>query len=255
MTSSSNSQPNVRVFQSADSASRTVAEEVAADVRRLRDQGRTPVLGLPTGATPETIYAYWCQYHREQGFDWSGVATFNLDEYWPMPHTSEHSYHRFMNQRLFEAAGFDPKLTAMPSGTVAASDIKQHCADYERNIVDRGGIDVQLLGIGINGHLGFNEPESAANSRTRRVELTASTRERAQPGFGDAEVPRYGITMGLATIFDARKLYLLAFGSAKAEAVRASLHGPVTESCPGSLLQRHANVEWVLDADAATLLG
>lgn len=254
MSSSSNPSPRVRVFDSAEQASATVAAEVVADVIRLREQGRCPVLGLPTGATPEAIYQQWCQVSAD-GFDWSGVTTFNLDEYWPMPPDSEHSYRLFMNQKLFLPAGFDLACTHVPCGTLERGDIDEHCSSYEQDIAKAGGIDVQLLGIGINGHLGFNEPDSSAASRTRLVELAESTRHRAQPSFGEQAAPSYGISMGLATIMDSRKIYLLAFGAAKAEAVKAALQGPVQESCPGSLLQNHPNVEWVLDADAAALLG
>jgi len=255
MMSPSNHPPSVRVFDRASQASAAVADEFAADVLRHREQGRQSVLGLPTGATPEAIYQEWTEYVRDRDFSWKGVITFNLDEYWPMDPASEHSYRRFMNQKLFEPAGFELEHTHVPVGTLERGLIDQHCADYESAIRASGGIDVQLLGIGINGHLGFNEPESDPNSRTRLVELADSTRKRAQSSFGEEEVPRYGISMGLGTILESRKIYLLAFGAAKASAVRAALHGPVQKSCPGSLLQNHPQVEWVLDADAAALLG
>jgi glucosamine-6-phosphate deaminase len=255
MMSSSNHPPSVRVFDRADQASAAIAGEVAADVLRLRQQGRAPVLGLPTGATPETIYQEWSNDARDRGFSWKGVVTFNLDEYWPMEPSSRHSYRRFMNQKLFEPAGFDLDLTHVPDGTLEREGIDQYCMDYESAIQSSGGIDVQLLGIGVNGHLGFNEPDSDPKSRTRLVELAACTRQRAQPSFGNDEVPGFGISMGLGTIIESRKIYLLAFGAAKADAIRAALHGPVQSSCPGSLLQNHPQVEWVLDADAAALLG
>ncbi len=255
MTSPSKLPPQVRIFDSADLAGRTVAEEVATDVSQWCSEGRSPVLGLPTGATPEAIYRHWCRLHLDHGFDWSSVVTFNLDEYWPLPKSSEHSYHRFMNEKLFVEAGFDPRHTYIPSGMVAQTEIDEHCQRYEAAIQKHGGIDVQLLGIGINGHIGFNEPGSDPTSPTRLVELAESTRKRAQPGFGDTEVPTYGITMGLGTILKSRRIYLMAFGSAKAEAVRDALLGPVTSDCPGSYLQNHADVEWVLDTDAAALLG
>lgn len=250
----SKSVPTVKVYPSADEASLAVANQVAAEVQRLELVGNTAVLGLPTGATPETIYQHWCQFHKERGVNWRKVITFNLDEYWPLPKSSEHSYHYFMEQRLFGPAGFDSRNTFIPSGMIAKAEIDEHCKRYEAAIERVGGIDIQLLGIGINGHLGFNEPGSSHDSITRLVDLSETTRKRAQPGFGATEVPRYGITMGLSTILRSRHVYLLAFGAAKADAVRRALHGPVDIDCPGSFLQQHPNVHWVLDAAAAAQL-
>jgi len=250
----SKSVPTVKVYPSADEASLAVANQVAAEVKQLELVGKTAVLGLPTGATPEAVYRYWCQFHKERAFHWGKVITFNLDEYWPLPKSSEHSYHYFMEQRLFGPAGFDPRNTFIPDGMIAKAQIDEHCRSYEAAIERVGGIDIQLLGIGINGHLGFNEPGSSHQSATRLVDLAETTRERAQPSFGETEVPRYGITMGLSTILRSRHVYLLAFGAAKADAVHCALHGSIDIDCPGSFLQQHPNVHWVLDTAAAAQL-
>ena len=193
--------------------------------------------------------------HREEGMDWRKTHTFNLDEYWPLSKSSEHSYHRFMEEQLFIPARFDFRRTHIPSGMVSRDQTPQHCEGYEKAIEEAGGIDIQILGVGINGHLGFNEPGSSRESRTRLVELSESTRNRAQPEFGGTEAPRFGITMGLGTILKSSKIYLLAFGKDKASAMRDALEGPVQEASPCSLLREHPCVEWVLDKPAALELG
>jgi glucosamine-6-phosphate deaminase len=162
------------------------------------------------------------------------------------------SFARFMREHLFEPAHLDPSRTHIPSGDVSPESVALHCAAYETAIQQCGGIEIQILGIGLNGHLGFNEPGAARESRTDLVELAESTRERAAAAFAPESVPKRGITMGLATILEAKEIVMLAFGSEKAEAVVAAIEGPVCSECPASFLQEHPQVRWFLDEAAAS---
>ncbi len=247
--------PSIRIYETSLEASLMVASEVASEIQLLVTAHGSAVLGLPTGATPVAVYREWCRMHREEGMDWRKIHTFNLDEYWPLSKSSQHSYHCFMEEQLFIPARFDLRRTNIPSGMVSRDQTRQHCEDYEEAIEKAGGIDIQILGVGPNGHLGFNEPGSPRESRTRLVELSESTRKRAQPGFKGMEVPRFSLTMGLGTILESSRIYLLAFGKDKASAIRGALEGPVHVASPCSFLREHPSVEWVLDKPAALELG
>lgn len=228
---------------------------LAADLRARVQANPELVLGLPTGSTPKALYAEMVRLHDADGMDWSRTRSFNLDEYWPMASNHPQSFARFMREQLFEPAHLDPSRTHIPSGDVSPESIELHCAAYEAAIQSCGGIEVQILGIGLNGHLGFNEPGASRASRTDLVELAASTRERAAAAFAPEAVPERGITMGLGTILEAKEIVVLAFGAEKADAVAAAIQGPVSEDCPGSLLQEHSAVRWFLDEAAASGLG
>lgn len=243
--------PSIEIFADARVASEALAAEL---VKRVRDEPEV-VLGLPTGGTPCELYAAMVRAYEAGEADWSRVRSFNLDEYWPMAPGHPQSFARFMREQLFEPAHFDPSRTHIPSGEVAPEAIGLHCAAYETAIRAAGGIAFQILGIGLNGHLGFNEPGTPRDSRTSLVELTASTRERAAAAFAPETVPARGITMGLGTILEAEQIVVIAFGDDKAEAVAASIKGPVDEACPGSLLQEHGQVRWLLDEAAASRIG
>jgi glucosamine-6-phosphate deaminase len=245
--------PRVKIYDQADQASREVARTIVQSLQQIPRQ-EAAVLGLPTGSTPLGLYREWVRMHSQEGLDWSKVTTFNLDEYWPMPATDAHSFHWFMQQNLWRPAGFDPAATHMPGGEIAQQSIEDHCAKYEQQMASLGGILIQVLGIGCNGHLGFNEPGAAADSRTRKVALAETTRRRAEPSFAPQAVPKFGISMGLGTILESKTIYLMAFGADKAEAVGRAIQGPVTAECPASLLQTHAAVHWVLDSAAASQL-
>ncbi|MAW61694.1 MAG: glucosamine-6-phosphate deaminase [Planctomycetes bacterium] len=242
--------PSLEVHPDARTASRVLAEQLVARVQAEPEL----VLGLPTGGTPIELYAAMVEAHQEGRVDWSQVRSFNLDEYWPMAPAHPQSFAHFMREQLFEPAGFDPTRTHIPSGEVAPESIALHCAAYETAIRAAGGIAVQVLGIGLNGHLGFNEPGAPRDGRTDLVDLAPSTRERAAAAFAPEKVPARGITMGLGTILEAKQIVVLAFGTEKAEAVARSIQGPVDEACPGSLLQEHAQVHWLLDEAAASQL-
>ncbi len=206
------------------------------------------VLGLATGGTAEECYGKLVQMHRERGLDFSRVATFNLDEYVGLPPSHPQSYHYYMNDRLFSHVNAKPSSVHIPDGT--ARDLERACREYEEAIKDSGGIDLQILGIGRNGHIGFNEPQTPLDSRTHVVELTEDTR-RANSRFFSSweEVPRKAITMGVGTILEARRILLLASGAEKAEAVRAAMEGPVTPMVPASALQTHQGCQFLLDFD------
>jgi glucosamine-6-phosphate deaminase len=245
--------PLVKIFELATEASLEVAHGVVQTLGRL-PSGQNPVLGLATGATPLELYREWVRMHLELGLDWRGIQTFNLDEYWPMPAADPQSFRNFMEQNLWGPAEFDAACVHIPSGEIEGDQAETHCAAYENSIRAVGGIQIQLLGIGRNGHLGFNEPGTAIDTRTRMVRLAEDTRDRAAASFAPKEVPEFGISMGLATIFEAQTIYLMAFGADKAEAVARALQGPIELGCPASLLRTHGDVRWVLDAAAASRL-
>lgn len=241
--------PVLRFVDAAD-ASRQLAAELAGRVA----QDLELVLGLPTGSTPLALYAEMVRLYEAGSADWSRVRSFNLDEYWPLAPSHAQSFAHFMREHLFEPGHFDPSRTHIPSGEVAPEQIGLHCAAFETAIRASGGIDVQLLGIGINGHLGFNEPGAARDARTDLVELAESTRARAASTFAPDAVPKRGITMGLGTILEAKEIVVMAFGPDKAEAVARAIEGPVDADCPASWLQEHTNTRWLLDEAAASRL-
>ncbi|MEP4076588.1 glucosamine-6-phosphate deaminase [Haloferula sp.] len=231
-------------------ASRAAARVVARLIREKPDA----VLGLATGSTPLPLYRELVRMHREEGLDFSRVVTFNLDEYLGLPPTHEQSYRQFMNRNLFDQINILPENTHVPDGMT--QDVPASCAAYEQAIIDAGGIDLQLLGIGSDGHIGFNEPTSSFASRTRIKTLTPQTvADNARFFDGDeSQVPRHCITMGIGTIMDARTNLLLAFGEGKAEAIAASVEGPVTSMVPASILQHHPVAKVFVDEASASTL-
>lgn len=211
------------------------------------------VLGLATGASPLGVYRELVRLHREEGLDFSGVTTFNLDEYVGLVPTHPQSYRSFMEEHLFRHLNLRPQNTHVPDGR--ALDLERQGGIYEGLITQAGGIDIQLLGIGADGHIAFNEPGSSLGSRTRVKTLTGQTlRDNARFFADPAEVPRMAITMGVGTILDARQCLLIALGEHKAEAIRATIEGPVTAQITASALQLHRDVIVVLDQPAASRL-
>ncbi|NCY22904.1 glucosamine-6-phosphate deaminase [bacterium] len=239
----------VIILPTASEASEVAARLVA---RQLREKPNS-VLGLATGSTPSRLYQLLARMHREDGLDFSKATTFNLDEYVNLDPNHPASYHQFMEENFFSHVNVRRESVHIPDGMIA--DVPAHCSDYERAIRKAGGIDLQILGLGSDGHLGFNEPGSSLASRTRIKTLTERTRtDNARFFTGAQEVPHHVITMGLGTIMESRMCLLLAFGKAKAEAVAASVEGPVTASVPGSLLQFHPQAKVLLDAESASSL-
>jgi len=238
------------IKQNAQAASEAAARVVA---RRVREKPNA-VLGLATGSTPLMLYKELIRLHQEDGLDFSKVSTFNLDEYIGLPPEHKQSYRRFMNENLFEHINIRMENTHVPDGM--ANDVPAVCAAYEQAILDAGGIDLQVLGIGSDGHVGFNEPTSSFASRTRIKTLTRRTvTDNARFFSGDeSQVPHHCITMGIGTIMEARTNLLLAFGENKADAVHGMVEGPITANNPATVLQMHPSVKVCLDEDAASKL-
>jgi len=242
----------VTVHPDSETASRAVATEIATLIRSRQRENRRTVLGLATGSTPTGVYAELVRMHEQEALSFRDVMTFNLDEYWPMAPTALQSYRRFMDEHLFSLVDLDPALAHVPDGSVDRADLEACCRDYERAIADAGGIDLQLLGIGRTGHVGFNEPGSPIDGRTRLINLDRVTRmDAASDFFGERNVPRQAITMGLGTILDARRIVLIAFGEHKAEIVRRAVEEPETMAVAASMLRRHPSSTFVLDPAAA----
>ena len=236
----------ILIFPDTEQAEAFVALEVAA----LVSKRPTAVLGLATGGTMERVYGRLVACALDQDIAFTQVRSFNLDEYWGVGPDHPCSYTQYMRTHLFAPLPMDPSRTQLPNG--AAPDAEAEAARYEAAITDAGGIDLQLLGIGKNGHIGFNEPTSSLGSRTRLKTLTQSTRDANRRYFDNAEdVPRFALTMGIATILEARQVLLLATGAAKSRAVAHMIEGPLAAICPASALQLHPKVTIVLDAAAA----
>ncbi len=233
----------------AEESARLAARVVAGLVRRKPEA----VLGLATGSTPLGMYREIIRLHQEEGLDLSRVTTFNLDEYVGLAPEHPSSYHSFMFKHFFDHVNIAHDHIHIPDGRV--HDIPAHCADYEEGIRQAGGIDLQVLGIGTDGHIGFNEPSSSLSSRTRIKTLTPQTREDNAPFFPPgSEVPHHVITMGIGTIMDSRECILLAFGRRKAHAMSQIVEGPVTAMAPGSALQLHPIVKVFMDDEASAEL-
>jgi glucosamine-6-phosphate deaminase len=243
------------VVDDHDELGRRVAHRIADLIRTQTAAGKATVLGLATGSTPVGVYRELIRMHREEGLSFAKVVTFNLDEYYPMDPTSIHSYHRFMWENLFAEIDIERDNVHIPRGDVPRDCLAEDCERYEHLIRAAGGIDLQLLGIGRTGHIGFNEPGSGAESRTRLVTLDLVTRkDTAADFFGEDNVPREALTMGVRTILEAREIVILATGEHKADIVRRAVEGEVDHEVAATFLQRHPNTTFYLDAAAAAAL-
>ena len=231
--------------------SQQASQLAARIVARTVHEKPHAVLGLATGNTPLQLYRNLVRMHRESGLDFSDVTSFNLDEYVGIPPAHPSSFHSYMWAHLFSSINMPRERVNIPDGMTA--DIPAACRKYEQALRSAGGVDIQVLGIGTNGHIGFNEPSSSLSSRTRIKTLTEETRLDAAAAFGGEEsVPTHVITMGLGTIMDSKMCLLLAFGKKKARAVALAAEGPITAMVPGSVLQMHPRAILVLDKDAAS---
>lgn len=245
----------VSVFPDSKKASVAVAQRIADLIREKQAKGEVAVLGLATGATPVRVYSELVRLHKEEGLSFKNVVTFNLDEYYPMHPDAAQSYVRFMKENLFDHVDIEPANIHIPDGTLELDEIPAYCLEYERQISSYGGLDLQILGIGRTGHIGFNEPGSAPNSGTRLVTLDDLTRRDASFDFGGKEnVPTKAITMGIGTIFKAREIILMAWNQKKAEIIKKAVEGEMSSDVPATYLQLSSNVEFVLDDDAASEL-
>ena len=229
-----------------------VADRIEALIRDRSAAGATAVLGLATGSTPIGVYKELIRRHRESGLSFAHVVTFNLDEYFPMEPDSIHSYHRYMWENFFNAIDIEPENVHIPRGDLPRSEVARHAAEFERSIREAGGIDIQLLGIGKTGHVGFNEPGSARESRTRLIHLDTITRKDAAADFfGEENVPKEAITMGVATIMEAAEVILMATGEHKAPIVRRTVEGEISANVAATYLQEHPSATVYVDAAAA----
>jgi glucosamine-6-phosphate deaminase len=245
----------VRVYPHSNEASKAVARLIADLIRDRAAEGRNCVLGLATGSTPLGVYDELVRLHREEGLSLANVITFNLDEYYPMQPNELQSYVRFMREHLFDLVDIAPGNWHVPDGTLPIEQVADFCAWYEEQITKAGGIDIQLLGVGRTGHIGFNEPGSSEQSRTRLITLDRVTRiDAASDFFGQEHVPRRAITMGVGTILGARQLIMLAFGEHKAPIIAQAVEGEISATIAASFLQEHPNAAVVLDEAAADSL-
>ena len=246
------------VFPTAQEGSLFVAKSIAKLIRDKQTKGENAVLGLATGSTPIQVYEELVRMHKEEGLSFRNVITFNLDEYYPMQPSSIHSYVYFMKEYLFNHVDIKPENIHIPDGTIPLDKIDEivsYCAEYEQKIAAAGGIDLQVLGIGRNGHIGFNEPGSAYNSGTRLITLDNKTRMDAASSFyGKENVPRRAITMGIGTILHAKSIILMAWGAAKAETIQKTLEGEITNQIPATFLQQHNDVQIIIDEAAGAEL-
>ena len=245
----------VTVYPSQSDASIHVANRIASLIKEKQAKGEKAVLGLATGATPVKVYKELVRQHKEEGLSFQNVVTFNLDEYFPMQPTADQSYVTFMKKNLFDLIDIPAENINIPDGTIDINQVQAYCEAYEQKISELGGLDIQLLGIGRTGHIGFNEPGSAPNSGTRLVTLDDLTRRDASRGFGGKEyVPTKAITMGVGTIFKAKEIVLMAWNENKAEIVKKAVEGEMSPDIPATYLQLSNNVEFILDEGAASLL-
>jgi len=245
----------LRINSDALEASAEVARIIADGIRTKAAAGKMCILGLATGSSPVSVYEELVRMHRHEGLSFRNVVTFNLDEYYPMHPESLQSYHRFMHEYLFSHIDILPENIHLPDGQAPRERIQEYCMEYDRQIAGCGGIDIQLLGIGRTGHIGFNEPGSARNSPTRMITLDHITRlDAASDFYGEEYVPKRALTMGIGTILKARKILLMAWGEGKAHVIRRTVEGPVTDQVPATFLQEHGDSVIFLDhASAAEL--
>ncbi len=244
-----------KVYEFPDRPSMLAAREIADLIIDRQNNNQNAVLGLATGSTPKSVYNELVKIHKNEGLSFHNVITFNLDEYYPMDPDHPQSYVRFMNQHLFDHIDIDPKNIHIPDGTVPRDQVFDYCSHYEEKIRNAGGLDIQILGIGRTGHVGFNEPGSSRESRTRLVTLDKVTRIDASKDFFDLEnVPKTAITMGVGTILEARRIILMAYGLAKAEIIERTIEGGISEVVPATFLQTHPNTSFYLDKEAASEL-
>jgi len=243
------------VFETADDLARHVALQVASVIRDRNALGRNAVIGLPTGSTPVGVYRELIRLHQEGELDCSRVTTFNLDEYYGLAPDQMQSYHRWMREHFFDHVNVPEDQINIPDGMVSTDKVDDYCRQYDERIRAAGGIDLMLLGIGGNGHIGFNEPFSIRNGRTHLCTLDPVTRLAAASNFfGEENVPTQAITMGLASILEARKILLLALGDHKASIIRETCEGPMTDRVPASFLQDHADAAIMVDSAAGSQL-
>ena len=244
-----------KLFKTAIEGSLYVANSIAELIESRNKESKPTVLGLATGSTPTQVYDELVRKHKEEGLSFERVITFNLDEYYPMSPDAHQSYVHFMHEYLFNHIDIKPENIHIPDGTLKKDEITKFCEQYEAKIAQTGGLDIQILGIGRTGHIGFNEPGSTIESKTRLITLDRLTMLDAASGFFDIEnVPRRAITMGVGTIMQAKKIFMMAWGEGKATIIRETVEGAINTSIPATFLQQHSQTEVILDTAAAAEL-
>lgn len=242
----------VQIYEAPATAVKAVAKEIAELIRKKAAKSEKCVLGLATGSSPIKLYDELIRMHKEEGLSFKNVITFNLDEYYPMAKESQQSYHYFMHHHLFDHIDIDPKNIHIPDGTLKSDKVEKFCKEYDKQIDEAGGIDIQVLGIGRTGHIGFNEPGSLLTSKTRMVYLNDITINDAAGDFGGKDkVPTRAITMGVGTIMKAKRIVLLAWGEKKASIIQETVEGSISDKVPATFLQTHPNVQFFIDDKAA----
>ncbi len=245
----------LKIYENSVEASKDIALHIKKLIINRQKEGKMAVLGLATGSSPIEVYNELVRMHKEEGLSFKNVVSFNLDEYFGLDPKSKQSYHRFMNEYLFDHIDIKKENIHIPQGKVDFDYVDTYCAAYENQILLAGGIDIQLLGIGRTGHIGFNEPGSSLESTTRLVTLDNLTRIDAAPAFnGIHNVPHNAITMGIDSIMKSEKVFLMAWGEGKAEIIEKALNHRISEHIPASFLKKHSNVSIVLDTPAAAEL-
>ncbi len=245
----------IKIWEDASSASVHIAQSIALAIKQKQQEGEQIVLGLATGSSPIGVYKELVRMHREEKLSFANVTTFNLDEYYPMNPNAQQSYVRFMHEYLFDHVDINPQNVHIPDGTISMDEVEDYCQQYEKMIDQAGGIDIQLLGIGRTGHIGFNEPGSWMDSQTRMVRLDDLTRKDAIKDFIKTEaVPYRAITMGIDTIMKARTVYMMVWGQHKAPILQKAAEGEITTAVPATFLQKHDNLKVVVDKAAAAEL-
>ncbi len=246
---------HTEIFDDSETASRLIAEEIAELIRKKSNSSEFCVLGLATGSSPKSVYKELVKLHKEEGLNFENVVTFNLDEYYPMAPEELQSYVRFMNEQLFDHVNISPENIHIPDGTLTIKEVASFCEGYEQKIREFGGLDLQILGIGRTGHIGFNEPGSSKNSKTRMINLDSMTRiDAASDFFGEENVPIKAVTMGIGTILNAKRIILMAWGEGKSQIIKQAVEGAVSDQVPATFLQSHPNATFVIDSAAAEAL-
>ena len=243
------------IYEDSGEASTAIAQTIRDLILQKQRADETVVLGLATGSSPTRVYDQLVRMHQEEGLSFKNVITFNLDEYYPIAPKQLQSYVLFMKEYLFDHIDIDPANTHVPDGTIDKEEISEYCTAYEEKIKTAGGIDLQILGIGATGHIGFNEPGSREISRTRLITLDKITRVAAASDFyGEEFVPTRAVTMGVGTILEARQVILMAWGEGKSSVIHKAIEGPITDQIPATFLQKHSNAQIVVDQAAAAEL-
>lgn len=245
----------VKIYPDIKNASIDIALQIAKLIKEKQKKKENCILGLATGFTPKALYSELVRMHKEENLSFKNVITFNLDEYYPINRNAQQSFNHFMHLHLFNQIDINPKNIHLLNGEIKKEEIKNHCREFENKIKKAGGIDLQILGIGKNGHIGFNEPGSSINSKTRLITLDNSTRISSTYEFANiSEVPRLALTLGIGEIMKAKKIILMAWGSGKSMVIKKAVEDDVTEQVPASLLQNHDDVTFIIDETAASEL-